>query len=188
MKKSIFKLAFFVAILSVSCEKIKEATQIDIKTNLEIEVPVATITKSGLITKSADVEITAFVFGGNGTFSMTNNDDISDYINNIDDIMVNGVSKVQIINVPAGGSISACKLMYGINPDTGTTGFNVLGELTATNGIIEITDVAWINQLITLIKQNKQATFKFVVSGNASYDIQSSVKIKIPVIIVANPL
>jgi hypothetical protein len=39
-----------------------------------------------------------------------------------------------------------------------------------------------------LIKQNKQATFKFVVSGNASYDIQSSVKIKIPVIIVANPL
>jgi len=109
-----------VTVLLVSCEKIKEATQIEIETDLEIIVPIVTITRSGLITKSVNVERSTFAFGGNSPYSMADNDDISEYINNIDDIIINGVSKVQIINIPTGGSVSTCKLMYGISPDAGT--------------------------------------------------------------------
>ena len=181
-------LAIVVMVSMVSCDAIKDATTVEIETDLNIDIPVATTIKSGSILKSANAEMAVFQFGGNGTFSMADNNDISDYISNINDILLNGVSKIQIINVPTGGKISKFKLNYGINPDAGTTGVNITTELTAINGIIEITDVAWINQLLTLVKQNKKSSYKFVVSGDASYDIQSTLKIKIPVIIEASPL
>lgn len=188
MKNYACLLAIVVMVSLVSCDAIKDATTVEIETDLNVDIPVATTSKSGSTIKSANAEITVFPFGGNGTLSLAENNDLSDYINNINDVLLNGVSKVQIINAPTGGKISNLKLMYGINPDAGTTGFNVTTELTASNGIIEITDVVWINQLLTLVKQNKTSTFKFVVSGDASYDIQSTLKIKIPVIIEASPL
>ena len=172
---------------SVSCDKIKDATAVDIETDLSFEIPVVTIAQE-MVTKSGSLATVAYPFGGTATFSLTNNDDIADYVNKIDDIIVSGISKIQIINVPADGKISTCKLMYGVDPTVGTTGFNVTTELTATNGIIEITDTEWINQFIILLKQNKTGTFRFVVSGDASYDIQSVMKIKVPVLIEANAL
>lgn len=187
MKNYIYLLAF-VVVFFVSCDLIKDATKVEIETDLNFDVPVETTSKSGLTTKSANAEITVFPFVGSGTLSLADNDDLSDYIDNIEDILVNGVSKITIINVPPGGKITTCTLKYGINPNAGTTGFNVTNELTANNGTIEITDVAWINELITLLKQNKTATFKFVVSGESSYDIQTIVQFEIPVIIEANPL
>lgn len=173
---------------SVSCDKIKDATTVDIETDLSFEIPLVAGVQQEMETKSGNFGIAAYQFGGNATFSLSDNDDIGDYVNKIDDIISSGISKIQILNVPSGGKISACKLMYGVDPNAVTTGFNVTTELTATNGIIEITDTEWINQFIILLKQNKAGRFKFVVTGDASYDIQSVMKIKIPVLIEANAL
>ncbi len=188
MKNYLYLMLIAVFAFSVSCEKIKDATAVDIETDLSFEIPLVADVQEAMETKSGNLGTAAYPYGGNATFSLSDNDDIADYVNKIDDIIVSGISKIQIINVPTGGKISTCKLMYGVDPNAGTVGFNVTTELTATDGIIEITDTEWINQFIVLIKQNKTGTFKFVVTGDASYDIQSVMKIKIPVLIEANAL
>lgn len=188
MKNYLCLMLVAACAFSVSCDKIKDATSVDIETDLSFEIPIATTTQSVIGTKSGNSIATSYPFGGNATFSLTDNVDVADYVNKIDDIIISGVSKIQIIDVPTDGIVSTCKLMYGVDPTAGTTGFNVTTELTPTNGIIEITDIDWINQFIVLIKQNKIGTFKFVVSGDANYDIQSVMRIKIPVLIEANAL
>ncbi|MBK6285233.1 MAG: hypothetical protein IPF54_23625 [Draconibacterium sp.] len=188
MKNYLYLMLIAVFAFSVSCDKIKDATAVDIETDLSFEIPVESTGQSALVAKSGNLSTTAYQFGGNATFSLSDNEDIADYVNKIDDIIVSGISKIQIIDVPTDGKISTCKLMYGVDPNAGTTGFNVTTELTAVNGIIEITDKEWVNQFIILLKQNKTGRFKFVVTGEASYDIQSVMKIKIPVLIEANAL
>jgi hypothetical protein len=179
-------LIAFVA-FAVSCDKIKDATAVDIETDLSFEIPVASSAQA-MVTKSGNLTAAAYPFGGNATFSLSDNEDIADYINKIDDIVLSGVGKIQILNVPTDGKISKCKLMYGVDPNAGTTGFDVTTELSANNGVIEITDTEWINQFIVLLKQNKKGKFKFVVTGDANYDIQSVMKIKVPVLVEANAL
>jgi hypothetical protein len=170
-----------------SCDKIKDATTVEIETDLEVEIPIVT-TGTSSATKSADAGINAFLYAGTAPFSLTENEDLSDYINNIDDIIADGVASIQINGVPAGGSINACLFKYGISPTAGTTAFNLATPVTANNGVISITDVAWINSLLNTLKQNMKASYKFDVSGNASFDVNHVIKIKVPVIIKANPL
>ncbi len=188
MKNHFYLLLIAVFAFSVSCEKLKEATSVDIETDLEVDIPLTNTAKSGVITKSGNADVTAFAYSGSATFSLSDNEDIKKYVNKIDDIIANGVSKIQVTGVPAGGKITACKLMIGLDPNADATVFNLTKEFTATNGVIEITENALINQFITLLKQNKSAKFKFVVTGEASYDVQTVFKIKVPVIIEAGVL
>ncbi|MGE0018518.1 MAG: hypothetical protein AB7S72_02530 [Draconibacterium sp.] len=176
-----------IFLLLASCDKIKDATTVEIETDLEVEIPITTTGNSNA-TKSADAGINAFLYGGTATFSLAENEDLSDYINNIDDIIVDGVASIQINGVPADGSINSCLLKYGISPTAGTTALNLTTPITANNGVISITDVAWINSLISTLKQNMKASYKFDVSGNASFDVNHVIKIKVPVVIKANPL
>lgn len=178
--------AFFL--LFASCDKIKDATTVEIETDLQVEIPIATTGTSSATTKSAEANINAYQYGGTATFSLTDNEDISDYIDNIDDIIADGVASIQINGVPAGGSLNACLMKYGLAPTAGTTAFNLTTPLTSSNGTITVSDVAWINSLINTLKQNKKASYKFDVSGNASFDVNHVIKIKVPVIIKANPL
>jgi hypothetical protein len=176
-----------IFLLFASCDKIKDATTVEIETDLEVEIPIAT-TGTSNATKSADAGINAFLYGGTATFSLADNEDLSDYINNIDEIIADGVATIQINGVPAGGSISACLLKYGIAPTAGTTAFNLASPIASSNGVISITDVAWINSLLNTLKQNMKASYKFDVTGSATFDVNHVIKIKVPVIIKANPL
>lgn len=176
-----------VFLLFASCDKIKEATNVDIETDLTVEIPIAT-TGTSNATKSAEAGINAFMYGGTATFSLAENEDLADYINNIEDIIVDGVATIQINGVPAGGSINDCLMKYGIAPTAGTTALNLTTPIASSNGVISITDVAWINSMLNTLKQNKKASYKFDVSGNASFDVNHVIKIKVPVVIKANPL
>ncbi len=188
MKNYLCLMLIALFAFSVSCDKIKDATAVDFETVLSFEIPVESTGQSELVAKSGNLATVAYKFGGNATFSLSDNEDIADYVNKIDDVIVSAASKIQITDVPSGGKISNCKLMYGVDPNAGMVGIEVTSELTAENGIIEITDTEWTKKFIVLIKQNKTGTFKFVVSGDANYDIQSVMKIKVPVLIEANAL
>lgn len=183
---SLFALGM-VFLLFASCDKIKEATNVDIETDLEVEIPITT-TGTSSATKSAEAGINAFMYGGTATFSLAENEDLSDYINNIEDIIVDGVATIQINGVPVGGSINSILMKYGIAPTAVTTALNLTTPIASSNGVISITDVAWINSMLNTLKQNKKASYKFDVTGNASFDVNHVIKIKVPVIITANPL
>ncbi|HCE58376.1 MAG TPA: hypothetical protein DER09_11235 [Prolixibacteraceae bacterium] len=176
-----------VFLLFASCDKIKEATTVEIETELEVEIPIAT-TGTSNATKSADAGINSFQYGGNATFSLADNEDLADYVNNIDEIIADGVATIQINGVPVEGSINTCLMKFGIAPTAGTTAFNLTTPVVANNGIISITDVAWVNGLLNTLKQNMKAAYKFDVSGDASFDVNHVIKIKVPVLIKANPL
>jgi len=177
-----------IFLLFASCDKIKEATTVEIETDLQVEIPISTPGTSNATTKSADAGINAYQYGGTATFSLADNEDLSDYIDNIDDIVADGVASIQINGVPAGATINTLLMKYGVAPTAGTTAFNLTTPLAANSGIITITDVAWINSLLNTLKQNMKASYKFDVSGDASFDVNHVIKIKVPVVIKANPL
>lgn len=187
MKNLSFLTMGVVFLLFASCDKIKEATTVEIETDLKVDVPIIT-TGTANATKSAEAGINAYTFGGSKTFSLTENDDIETYINNIDDIIADGLASIQITGVPVGGTINTCVLKYGVSPTAGTTAFTLSTPINAVNGTITITDVAWVNTLLGILKQNKTAVYKIDISGTASFDVNHVVKINIPVLIKANPL
>jgi hypothetical protein len=174
-------------LLFASCDKIKEATSVDIDTELKVEVPI-TGTATAMVTKSADTGNAVYAYAGNATFSLADNQDLKKYISNIDNIVLRGVATVQITSVPAGGVINACLLKYGVAPTAGTTALNLTTPITATNGVISITDVAWVNSVISVLNQNKSATYKFDASGNASFTVAHKLIITIPVTVTAGIL
>jgi hypothetical protein len=187
MKKIKLLSLGFALFLLASCEKIKDATTVEIDTDLKVEIPI-TGTASSMVTKSADGGNAVYAYTGNATFSLADNQDLKKYISNIDDIIANGVATIQITSVPAGGAINSCLLKYGLAPTAGTTALNLTTPITATNGVISITDVAWINGVISVLKQNKSASYKFEANGNASFSVNHKIVITIPVTVTAGIL
>lgn len=174
-----------VFLLFASCDKIKEATTVEIDTDLTVDIPITTTTGSGL-TKSGGAAV--YAYAGNATFSLANNEDIKKYISNIDNIIANGVAVVTIKNVPAGGTVNSCLVKYGLAPTAGITALNLTSPMTASGGVITITDVAWVNNVINALKQNVSGSYKFDISGSADFSVNSTFSIKIPVTVEASPL
>jgi len=66
--------------------------------------------------------------------------------------------------------------------------FNYSGELIAKGGVIEYLSDAWSPILIGAFDANKEKVFAMIIEGTANYNVNSTVKIKVPVKVNAKPL
>ena len=188
-----FLFVGLIGILFGSCEKIKEATEIDIETELTTDIPVSAQNTVAIILKSENLAKGVFSFGGDATFSLADNNDLEEYINNIRNITSEAGGVVSFLGAVDGNKILTCMLKYGIqtSPDIEPamiTAFDISEELLANNGLIEYYSDLWTSILIQEIEANKDKVFLLELAGTSNYDIETTVKIKMPVTVSASPL
>lgn len=194
MKKLLFLTIALVGILSFSCDKIKDATAIDIDTQLKADVPVSSQNAAALVVKSAkSIADDVYNFHGTGTFSLTDNADLKKYIDNIRDISANGESTLRFTGAPADGKIMTTVLNFGVETTPGAkptmiTAFTLPSEITATNGTIEVSNATMVSLLLAQLKNYKDKVIWLELSGTANYDIDTTAKLIIPVTVSASPL
>lgn len=193
MKTKLFLLIALVAFLSYSCEKIKDATAVDIETELSANLPVSAQEEMAINLKSAEIAGDVYTFTGSGTFSLADNNDIKKYLGNIRDIVANEGGVVTFIGAVDGNKILTCKLLFGVETTSGsdpamTTAFTLPQEILADAGQIEYFSDTWTNVFINALEANKDKTFRLKIEGTANYDISTTVRIKVPVIVKASPL
>lgn len=193
MKTKLFLLIAMVAFLTYSCEKIKDATAVDIETELNASFPVSAQNEMAIDLKSAEIAGDLYAFAGSGTFSLADNNDIKKYIGNIRDIIADEGGVVTFLGAMDGNKILACKLLFGVETTSGTdpamtTAFTLPQEILADAGKIEYFSDAWTSVFINALEANKDKTFRLKIEGTANYDISTTVRIKVPVIVKASPL
>lgn len=142
MKKLTFVIAVMVSVLFVSCEDLQEITEVGIETLIEADMPVASIKATSIGTESDKVEEDIYGFVGGGMFSLSDNEDIEGYIDNIRDIIALEGSLIQFNGAVEGNKILTIHLKYGIMTDSSTepsmrSVFSFSGQLSAKNGSIK---------------------------------------------------
>jgi hypothetical protein len=193
MKTQILFIALFFSVLFVSCEKLKDATAVDIETELNANFPVSMQNEMAINVKSAEIANDVYAFSGNGTFSLADNNDIKKYIDDIRDIVASEGGVVTFLNAVDGNKILTCKLLFGVETTSGTdpsmtTAFTLPQEILASSGQIEYYSDSWANVFINALEANKDKTFRLKIEGTANYDINTTVRVKIPVLVKASPL
>lgn len=151
-------LLFIIPALLFSCDKIEEANTIEIDTTLSMDIPVSVESPTAMVLKSAAVNHT---FSESKTYSLGDNDDISDYLSKIQDININdfvivfsGLGEGEVLNtveisVTGAGVLASFQNVTNTNPSPTPT-------LNAAN----------IAAAASLLNNTKQIVV--VVSGNAN--------------------
>ncbi|HDR51207.1 MAG TPA: hypothetical protein ENN90_06235 [Mariniphaga anaerophila] len=193
MKTQILFIALFFSALLFSCEKIKDATAVDIETELNASFPISAQNEMAINLKSAEMANDVYAFNGSGTFSLADNNDIKKYIGNIRDIIANEGGVVTFLGAVDGNKILTCKLLFGAETTSGTdpamtTAFTLPQEILADAGKIEYFSDSWTSIFINALEANKDKTFRLKIEGTANYDINTTVRVKVPVTVKASPL
>ena len=114
------------------------------------------------------------------------------YIDNIRGIKAKEGTVLTFLNAVSGNKILSLKLKYGFqsgdSEPTLIEGFSLSTEFFENAGLIEIYSDAWVSLLMNKLEINKDKVLHFQVSGTANYDIETTVKLKIPMIVSATPL
>lgn len=190
--KNYFFLMAVLAMLLASCEQIKDATAIDIETELNTNIPVSVVEPTAIVVKSTKLEGDVFAFGGSKTLSLADNNSLAKYIDNIREIKASEGSVLSFLGAVAGNEIMTLTLHYGFT--TGdedpalTEAFSIPAALLENEGLIEFYSDAWAPVLMDKLEKNKDKTIHFKLTGTANYDIETTVKVKIPIIVSATPL
>ncbi len=182
MKKNIFLFVFLVSILSVSCDKIKEITEVDIKIDIQADIPVI----------SQKVADGVYGFVGAGAFTLADIPELEKYMDNLRNIVAEDGSSIRFTGAVSGDKILSLKLRFGIQMDEGTipeleVAIDHQDEIPANEGVIEYKDDTWTPKLINALNANKDKTLVLSIEGVANYSLNSIVKVKIPVTISATP-
>lgn len=193
MKNYIFLLIGLVAIFSMSCEKIKDATAIDIDTELKADIPVSTQNTVAIVLKSEQIGAETFNYSGTESFSLSSNPDLEKYINNIRSIKSNGPALLKITNLLAGNEITTLEVKYGIKTPGGAEPtmnslFTIPAPMLATNGLAQYSSSAWLSIFTTILESNKDKEFKLEVIGTANFEVEKTINLIMPIIVAASPL
>lgn len=185
-------LIVVIALLFASCEKIKDATAVDIDTELTANIPVSTMDAAAIVVKSTKSDADIFTFGGSSTFSLADNDALVEYIDNIREIKAKDGTVLSFLGAVSGNKIITLTLRYGFQTgDAAPTlvqAFSIPSELLENEGLIEFYSDAWTTVLMSKLEANKDKTVHFELSGTSNYDVQTTVKLKVPMIVSASPL
>jgi hypothetical protein len=187
MKKLTFLIVVVISVLSFSCEKLEDLT-VGIVTTLEADMPVIS-QKSD----SIDPETEVYSFVGGGIFTLTDNQEIEKYFDNIDNIEALAGSLIQFNGVSEGNKILTLKMKYGIQatPDSQPAihqVFSFSGQLMAKDGVIKYLNDSWSKIIVSAMEANKDKIFAIQIEGTANYNINVPVKIEVPVKLNTKPL
>jgi len=193
MKKYIYLLAVVAMVFFVSCDKIKEALEVSFNTNIEAEFPVISQKTITVDLKSVKVANDVYGFSGDGIFSLSDIPELKKYIDNMTSIISEDGSVISLTGAVEGDKVLTLKLKYGIIITPGeepamNNVFSYSGELLSKNGLIEYINDSWSPILIGALDANKEKVFAFVIEGTANYNVNATVKVKIPVKVSATPL
>lgn len=192
MKNYATLLIVVLAILFSSCEQIKDATAIDIDSELNANIPVSVVEPTAIVVKSTKLEEDVFAFGGSSTFSLADNESLVKYIDNIREIKAKEGTVLTFLNAVSGNKIMSLTLKYGFQSGDSDPslieGFSLSSEILENEGLIELYSDAWVSLLMNKLEANKDKVLHFQISGTANYDIKTTVKLKIPMIVSATPL
>ncbi len=193
MKNYMILFSSLAFILFGSCEKIKDATAIDIDTDIQVDVPVTSENTVAINLKSVQMADGVYSFVGSNTFSLEDNNDLKKYVDNIRNIKASEGGVLTFVGATDGNKILTCQISYGIqdslssDPEMLNT-FTIPEVLIANNGVIEYYLNTGADLLVNSIEQYKDKYFKLSLSGTANYDVETTVKLKVPVTVSASPL
>lgn len=182
MKRIVLFSVMLSVILFTSCEKIKDATAIDIDTELTANIPVNSDDIVAIQLKSQKLPNDVYEFGGSSTFSLADNPDIEEYLGNIRDMTVAGGSVLTFLGATEGNEILTCQFNFDNKL------FEIPESILTDNGVIEYMIDSWTGTIINMIEANPEAVYALQISGTANYDIETTVRLKIPVTVAASPL
>ena len=193
MKNYIYLSVVVVMVFLVSCDNIKEAIEISFKTNIEAEFPVISQKVMAIELKSEKATNDVYGFIGGGTFSLFDIAELKKYMDNMTGIVAEDGSVISLTGAVEGDKVLTLKMKYGIQITPGelpvmNNVFSFSGELPAKNGVIEYISDSWSPILIGALDANRDKVFAIVIEGTANYNVNSTVKIKIPVKVSATPL
>ena len=187
MKKIALLPIMLILILFTSCEKIKDATAIDIDTELTADIPVSSESLSSENTiaiqlKSQKLQNGLYEFGGSETFSLADNPDLNEYLGNIRNMTAAEGGVLTFLGATEGNKILTCQFNFDSEV------FEIPESLLANNGIIEYSIGIWAGIIINKIEANPEAVYVMQIGGTANYDIETTVRLKLPVTVAASPL
>jgi len=193
MKNYIYLSAIAIMAIFISCDEIKDAIEVGIRTEIEVDLPVISQKIMAINLKSEEVANDVYGFTGGGTFSLTDIAELQKYMDNLNSIVAEDGSVIRFSGAVEGNKVLTLTLKYGIlntpeeKPAMNAV-FNYSGELIAKDGVIEYLSDAWSPILIGAFNANKEKVFAMIIEGTANYNVNSTVKIKVPVKVNAKPL
>ena len=193
MKNYIYLSAIIVIAFFVSCDDLKDAIEVGVRTDIEVDFPVISQKVLATEQKSGNDQNDIYSFAGGGVFSLTDIPKLEKYMDNLRSISAEDGSIMRFSGVTEGNKIFSLTMKYGIMLNHGeeppmNTIFNYSGELAANGGFIDYVSDLWSPVLIGALDANKEKVFALVIEGTANYNVNSTVKIKVPVKVNAAPL
>lgn len=128
--KKILYLLFIIPAFLFSCDKIDEANTIEIDTTMSMNIPVVVADPAAILEKSTPDD---FPFSASKTYYLSENEDISDYLNKIEKISLTKVAylfselgETEVINtldisVPDVGILATFENISSTNPSATPT-------------------------------------------------------------------
>jgi hypothetical protein len=189
MKKYIYLTIIGVVVFFVSCNDIKDAIEVGIRTEIKVDLPVISQNTMAIGSMSNDI----YSFVGGGTFSLTDIPELQKYMDNLRSISAEDGSVISFAGAADGNKVLSLNLKYGIVITKGeepamNTVFNYSGGLSAKDGVIQYLSDLWSPILIGALDANKDKVFALKIEGTANYNVNSTVKMIVPVKVSASPL
>ena len=143
-----------------SCDAIKDLFRTDIETEFEMTIPVV-VTETAIATKSGS-SVTSYSYNKSHTFSLSENDDLDDYLDRIKEIDLQNLS-VEIFGLQAGQEIESLTISA-----SGVGTVVTLNNLTPSSGKLSPTvSQDKLNEVAATLKDNNEVTV--TVNGSSNY-------------------
>lgn len=187
MKKHFIVLIGLFALVFASCDLIEDATTIDIDTELKTTIPVVSAEDvDAFVIKSAQLTSSTFSFSGTKTFSLADNKDLEEYIDNVKGLEAKNVA---VITFPSEveGIISSCTLSYGVGTADNTITVAEVKADASGNMVINLSTQES-EAMLSFIEKNIKNTITYQLAGTANYNVNGSVKVVQDVTVEANVL
>lgn len=180
-------------LLLVSCDELADKIEVGINTFIEADFPVVTQNAMTMELKSARVSNDVYSFIGGGSFTLADIPELKKYMDDLRSIVAEKGSIVKFSGIANGNKILSLKLKFGVQITPGTepvmiTAFDYSGELLTNLGEISYLSDTWAPLLISALDANRDKTFIVKVEGTSNFNLNSTVKVKIPVKVTAAPL
>lgn len=182
MKKSAIFIIAVIAIIAMSCEKIEDIT-VGFETAIKADMPVV----------SQKTGTDEYSFVGGGIFTLSSDQEIKKYMDNIQDLIALDGSLIQFNGAKGGNKILQMTLKYGIQTNVNEepsliTAFGFFGQLGEKNGTIDYLNDSWSPNVVKALSKNKDEVFVIKIEGKANYDVNVPVKLNVPVKVSTTPL
>ena len=129
--KTKFLLIVAIAVTFMSCDKIKDLTTVDISTKVNMDIPVAVAVEAQAVASKSATAVQEATFSESGTYNLTDNGDISKYVDLLKSATVESV-EINFTGLQEGQTINSITL-----------------NIDGVGDIITLTDVTSANSVFT---------------------------------------